>query len=41
MEQANGPIHNPVEMGLDAKEVEQRINAAILNENENTYQYQR
>ena len=28
MDQANGPIHNPVEMGLDAKEVEQRINAS-------------
>jgi len=28
MDQANGPIHNPVEMGLNSKEVEQRINAS-------------
>ena len=29
MDQANGPIHNPVEMGLNSEEVEKRINASV------------
>lgn len=30
LEQASGPIHNPLEMGLNAAEVEKRINASQL-----------